>query len=127
MTVVVPWVAAILVRWLVLLTSGLAMVLPNGIAEACDPSQCIDEAVHSTQAAQEVDPLTRGESDESQTKHDCDGPFHVCHCCVHAQGVSQRLSLRIAAPRSNPASPAAFASDRALTGYRVPLYRPPSA
>jgi hypothetical protein len=118
-------VLALAVHWVVLTTSGLAMVLPNAVSEACDPAQCLREAQEAS-TSQGLGSLTAGDTDESLPEHDCGGPFHVCHCCAHAQVVSQRLSLRIAEPRFNGLSPAALASERALTGYRAQLFRPPS-
>jgi hypothetical protein len=118
-------VVALAVHWVVLTTSGLALVLPNAVSEACDPAQCVREA-QEARTAQALGSLTAGDADESLPEHDCGGPFHVCHCCAHAQVVSQRLILRIAEPHYNGLSPAARASERALTGYRARLFRPPS-
>jgi hypothetical protein len=118
-------IVALAVHWVVLITSGLAMVLPNAGSEVCDPAQCVRQA-QEAQTAQRASPLTAGDEGESLPEHDCGGPFHVCHCCAHAQVVSQRLSFRIGEPRFNGLSPAAHASERALTGYRARLFRPPS-
>ena len=99
----------------------LVFVLTPGMAELAENAAHVVIEGHGAHALDDVEHAPMGD------EHGCSGTFHACSCHASPTFIVNESSLAVSVPLPPATSHLADTHDRLALGFRLGVFRPPSA